>query len=74
MVPFPQLHFFVPGYVPLISKYKIPYAEYTVKTLTRDMFKRESVFISCDPTKEQFLTAAAIFRGKISPKVSINND
>ncbi|XP_019882330.1 tubulin beta chain-like [Camponotus floridanus] len=66
MVPFPRLHFFAPGYVSL--KYKHPYTKHMVKTLIRNMFERENIFINCDPRKGQFLTAAAIFRGRISPK------
>ncbi|KAL6437766.1 hypothetical protein ACFW04_004256 [Cataglyphis niger] len=68
MVPFPRLHFFVPGYVPLIPHHKRIYEKITVKTLIRDMFESESMFINCDPRKGKFLTAAAIFRGRISTK------
>ncbi|KMQ91211.1 tubulin beta chain [Lasius niger] len=68
MVPFPRLHFFVPGYVPLIPEFKDPYTKNTVRTLIQHMFKSESMFVNCDPKKGQFLTAAAIFRGRISPK------
>ncbi|XP_050450597.1 tubulin beta-3 chain-like [Cataglyphis hispanica] len=68
MVPFPQLHFFVPGYVPLIPYHKRVYEKITVKTLIRNMFESESMFINCDPRKGKFLTAAAIFRGRISTK------
>lgn len=74
MVPFPRLHFFVPGYAPLVPEYKDPYTRHTARTLIQDMFKSESMFIDCDPRKGRFLTAAAIFRGRISPKVSINNN
>lgn len=74
MVPFPRLHFFVPGYVPLIPDYKRVYEKITVKKLIRDMFESESMFINCDPRKGKFLTAAAIFRGRISTKVSINKN
>ncbi|XP_070151121.1 tubulin beta chain-like [Polyergus mexicanus] len=68
MVPFPRLHFFVPGYVPLQPGYKFARRKGKVRTLIQDMFKSESMFINCDPRNGQFLTAAAIFRGRISTK------
>ncbi|XP_029677574.1 tubulin beta-3 chain-like, partial [Formica exsecta] len=74
MVPFPRLHFFVPGYVPLIPKHRFARKKGKVRTLIQDMFKSESMFINCDPRNGQFLTAAAIFRGRISTKVSINKN
>lgn len=69
MVPFPRLHFFVPGYVPLTSRSAAPYRAVTVHELTQQMFDSKSMFAFCDPKKGRFLAVAAIFRGRISTKV-----
>lgn len=72
MVPFPRLHFFVPGYVPLTAGKSVSYTLLSVPELTQQMFSTNSMFADCDPRKGRFLTFAAIFRGRISPKVSIS--
>ncbi|XP_024947220.1 tubulin beta chain [Cephus cinctus] len=68
MVPYPRLHFFVPGYVPLTSRSSAPYRATTVPQLTQQMFDAKSMFAACDPRKGRFLTVAAIFRGLMSTK------
>ncbi|KAG7213261.1 hypothetical protein KM043_002561 [Ampulex compressa] len=68
MVPFPRLHFFVPGYVPLTSRSAAPYRMLTVAELTKQMFDANSTFAHCDPRKGKFLTIAAIFRGRMSTR------
>lgn len=71
MVPFPRLHFFVPGYVPLMARSAAPYKVLSVPQLTQQMFDANCMFADCDPRKGRFLTVAAIFRGRISPKVCL---
>ncbi|EFN81109.1 tubulin beta chain isoform X1 [Harpegnathos saltator] len=68
MVPFPRLHFFVPGHVPLIADRSIRYRLLSVLELTQQMFSASSMFADCDPRKGRFLTVAAIFRGRMSTK------
>ncbi|CAO2595729.1 Tubulin beta-2A chain [Lemmus lemmus] len=47
MVPFPRLHFFMPGFAPLTS---------------RQMFDSKNMMAACDPRHGRYLTVAAIFR------------
>lgn len=62
MVPFPRLHFFVPGFVPLTSRGSQVYRNITVPSLVQQMFDANTLMCACDPRKGRFLTAAAIFR------------
>lgn len=69
MVPFPKLHFFAPGYAPIVSRGAASYRAISVPELTKQMFDAKTLFVNCDPTKGRYLTVAAIFRGRMSTKV-----
>ena len=62
MVPFPRLHFFMPGFVPLTARGSEKYKAYTVKELTDQMFDAKNMMAACDPRHGRYLTVAAIFR------------
>jgi tubulin beta len=66
MVPFPRLHFFVPGFVPLTSRGNQPYRAITVPELVKQMFDAKNIMAACDPRQGKYLTVAAIFRGRMS--------
>ncbi|XP_069791465.1 tubulin beta-4 chain-like isoform X2 [Narcine bancroftii] len=68
MVPFPRLHFFVPGFVPLTSRGTQPYRALTVPELTKQMFDAKNMMAACDPRHGRYLTVAAVFRGRMSMK------
>ena len=68
MVPFPRLHFFMPGYAPLVSMETKSYQALTVNELTQQMFDSKHCMAACDPRNGKYLTVAAIFRGKIAMK------
>ena len=68
MVPFPRLHFFMPGYAPLASPELKNYQSLTVAELTQQMFDSKNVMAACDPRSGKYLTVAAIFRGQVSMK------
>ncbi|XP_015118753.1 tubulin beta chain [Diachasma alloeum] len=68
MVPFPRLHFFAPGYAPLVSRGGGAYRAVSVPELTKQMFDAKTLFVQCDPTTGRYLTVAAIFRGRMSTK------
>jgi len=68
MVPFPRLHFFVPGIAPLTSKGSMAYKSLTVGELTTQMFDAKNMMAACDPRHGRYLTVAAIFRGRMSMK------
>lgn len=68
MVPFPRLHFFVPGFAPLTSRASSSYRAQSVSELTQQMFDPRNMMTACDPRKGRYLTVAAIFRGKMSMK------
>ncbi|EAT43523.1 AAEL005052-PA [Aedes aegypti] len=68
MVPFPRLHFFMPGFAPLTAKGSQQYRALTVPELTNQMFDSKNMMTACDPRHGRYLTCAAIFRGVMSMK------
>ncbi|XDB52442.1 hypothetical protein AB1E18_005982 [Capra hircus] len=68
MVPFPRLHFFMPGFAPLTSRGSQQYRALTVPELTQQMFDAKNMMAACDPRHGRYLTVAAVFRGRMSMK------
>ncbi|KAI6238983.1 Tubulin beta chain [Aphelenchoides fujianensis] len=66
MVPFPRLHFFMPGFAPLSAKNVAQYRASSVADLTQEMFDAKNMMTACDPRHGRYLTVAAIFRGRLS--------
>ena len=68
MVPFPRLHFFMPGFAPLTSRGSQCYRALTVPELTQQLFDAKNMMAACDPRHGRYLTVAVIFRGRMSMK------
>ncbi|KAF0768945.1 tubulin beta chain [Aphis craccivora] len=68
MVPFPRLHFFMPGFAPLTARGSQSYRAMSVPELTQQMFDAKNMMVACDPRHGRYLTVAAIFRGRMSMK------
>merc|ERR1711953_804961 len=68
MIPFPRLHFFMVGFVPLTSRGSQQYRALTVPELTQQMFDAKNMMCAADPRHGPYLTACALFRGKMSTK------
>jgi len=68
LVPFPRLHFFLTSLAPLTSAAVKSYRQITVAELTRQMFAASNMMAAANPTKGRYLTAAAMFRGKVPMK------
>uniref|UniRef100_A0A8C0I560 Tubulin beta chain n=2 Tax=Balaenoptera musculus TaxID=9771 RepID=A0A8C0I560_BALMU len=68
MVPFPRLHFFMPGFAPLTARGSQQYRALTVPELTQQMFDAKNMMAACDPRHGRYLTVAAVFRGPMSMK------
>jgi tubulin beta len=68
MIPFPRLHFMVPGFAPLTSRGSQQYRSLTVPELVQQMFDAKNMMAACDPRHGKYLTVAAIFRGRVSMK------
>ena len=71
MVPFPRLHFFMPGFAPLTSRGSQQYRALTVPELTQQMFDAKNMMAACDPRHGRYLTVTSIFRGRMSMKGNI---
>ena len=56
MVPFPRLHFFMPGFAPLTSRGSQQYRALTVPELTQQMFDAKNMMAACDPKHGRYLT------------------
>jgi tubulin beta len=68
LVPFPRLHFFMTGFAPLTAPTASLYQTYSVAELTSQMFDGRNMMCASDPKHGRYLTASAIFRGKVSTK------
>jgi len=68
LIPFPRLHFFMIGFAPLTARGTHEYRQTSVQELTHQMFDPKNIMCASDPRHGRFLTAAAMFRGKISTK------
>jgi len=68
MIPFPRLHFFCVGFAPLIAEGTSKFKNHSVAELTAQMFESTNMMTACNPKHGRYLTAAAVFRGKISMK------
>ncbi|XP_028392739.1 tubulin beta chain-like [Dendronephthya gigantea] len=68
MVPFPRLHFFIPGFAPLVSSGSSQYQALTVPELTQQMFDAKNMMAACDPRHGRYLTVATVYRGRMSMK------
>lgn len=66
MVPFPRLHFFMPGFAPLTSLGSQSYRALSVADLTQQMFDAKNMMAACNPLNGRYLTVATIFRGRMS--------
>lgn len=64
MIPYPRLHFFMPGFAPLTSRQSQTFRNLTVAELTQQIFDAKNVMIACNPRNGRYLTYAAMFRGK----------
>jgi len=68
MVPFPRLHFFMPGFAPLTARGSVQYRSLSVPELVGQMFSPSNLMAACDPRTGKYLTVAAVFRGRLSMK------
>lgn len=66
LIPFPRLHFFLVGIAPLTNKTSTDFEKLTVAELTQQIFDPTNMMAQCDPRRGKYLTASALFRGKIS--------
>ena len=68
LIPFPRLHFFMVGFAPLTSRGSQRYRALTVPELTQQMWDAKNMMCAADPRHGRYLTASAMFRGKMSTK------
>jgi len=68
LVPFPRLHFFMTGFAPLSSIASRNFSTTSVADLTAQLFDARNMMVNVDPKKGKYLTASAIFRGRVSTK------
>merc|ERR1712174_112734 len=68
LIPFPRLHFFMIGFAPLTSRGSQQYRALTVPELTQQMFDAKNMMCASDPRHGRYLTACAMFRGRMSSK------
>ncbi|KAJ8975449.1 hypothetical protein NQ317_000698 [Molorchus minor] len=65
MVPFPRLHFFIPGFAPLTSRHIGPLQ---CPSSFVNCSTQKNLMAACDPRHGKYLTVASIFRGRMSTR------
>merc|ERR1712216_86545 len=60
--------FFMTGFAPLTSRGSQQYRALTVPELTQQMFDAKNMMCAADPRHGRYLTAAGLFRGRMSSK------
>jgi len=68
LIPFPRLHFFLTGIAPLAAAKAMGFQKVSVPELCTQMFESKNMMAACDPRHGKYLTASAMFRGKIATK------
>ncbi|KAJ6341806.1 hypothetical protein OIU78_009870 [Salix suchowensis] len=68
LIPFPRLHFFMVGFAPLTSHGSQQYRALTIPELTQQTWDAKNMMCAADPRHGRYLTASALFRGKMSTK------
>ncbi|KAG6372263.1 beta-tubulin [Boletus reticuloceps] len=66
LIPFPRLHFLMPSFAPFYNPKDKAFQKLSVSELTSSLFDRRNLLVACDPRFGRYLTAACIFRGKVS--------
>jgi tubulin beta len=66
LIPFPRLHFLMPSFAPFYDPKAKAFQKLSVPELTSSLFDRRNLLVACDPRFGRYLTAACIFRGKVS--------
>jgi len=68
LIPFPRLHFLMPSYAPMSASADSAFQKNSVQEITAGLFDRRNLLVAADPQFGRYLTAATIFRGKISSR------
>ncbi|XP_061925901.1 tubulin beta-2 chain-like isoform X2 [Entelurus aequoreus] len=68
MVPFPRMHFFMPGFAPLTSRGSQQYRALSVRDITKQVFDSRNMMVACDPSQGRYLAVTTVFRGRLSMK------
>lgn len=68
LIPFPRLHYLAPSYAPLSALNSRSYSALNVAELTTSIFDRKNMLCAIAPESGKYLTAATIYRGKISSR------
>ncbi|KAH7912826.1 beta-tubulin 2 [Hygrophoropsis aurantiaca] len=66
LIPFPRLHFLMPSFAPFYDPKAQHFQKLSVPELTSSLFDKRNLLVACDPRFGRYLTAATIFRGKVS--------
>ncbi|KAG2086743.1 beta-tubulin 2 [Suillus cothurnatus] len=73
LVPFPRLHFLMPSFAPFYDPKARVFQRLSVSELTSSLFDKKNLLVASDPRFGRYLTAACIFRGKVSSHEAENS-
>merc|ERR1739848_424842 len=55
LIPFPRLHFFMPGFTPLTSRATQSYRTLSTSDLVQQSFDAKNMLCACDPRHDKYL-------------------
>lgn len=64
LIPFPRLHFFMPGFTPLTSRQTQTYRNLSVSDVVQQTFDAKNMLCAADPRHGKYLSCSVNFRGK----------
>lgn len=73
LVPFPDLHFMLTSYAPILGSkkpttVKTPAPQFTAEYITSAAFESEALFAKCDLTHGAYVACTLMYRGDFNPK------
>jgi tubulin beta len=66
LIPFPRLHFYSPSFAPLVAEGSNKFGSFSVAELVSQLVDSSNTMTACNPKNGKYLTASAIFRGKLA--------
>lgn len=69
LVPFPQIHYPVISYAPILSKELAQYESHSVQDITYQCFEPHNQMVKCDSngTKSKYMACTLLYRGDVVP-------
>lgn len=68
LIPFPRIHFPVMSHSPHVSEARAERQQLGTAEITRDVFERSCILVTCDPQAGKYMSCCLQYRGDVTPK------